>query len=54
MLSMHEAAEYLNMHYKTFAGKYRELGIPCVRIAGRVNFLQRHLDTFIETHTELP
>lgn len=53
-VSMREAAEYIGCAYHTFARHYKDdWKIPHYRVGGRVRFLQRHLDAFIEARTEV-
>lgn len=50
---MREAAEYIGCSYHRFAEHYKEdWRIPHVKYDQRVRFLQRHLDHFLESHTE--
>lgn len=54
VVSMHDAALYVGVHYKTFAKHYKlDWRIPHHVIGRMVLFRERDLEAFIERHREV-
>lgn len=53
LLTMKESAEYLRRSYKNYASSYKRWGIPAHRIAGRVYFRTRDLESFLDSVKEV-
>lgn len=54
MLTMQQSADYLGVHYVTFAGRYKQWGIPCHRYSprGMLHFRLSDLEEFLNRTRE--
>lgn len=52
LLTPDQAAEVLGVSRRTLLDSYRRWGIPVVRVGKHVRFRTRHLDKWVDDHTE--